>query len=616
MIAKRINDKGKGTSSFGKLIKYISRDQSADVPIKISNCELSDSLALSIREVESTQAMNQRTQKDKCYHLVVSFPLGEKPSEQILDDIESELVGAIGYGEHQRIRAIHDDKDHYHMHIAINKIHPQKYNMIEPYYDKKTLMRSCAELELKHGLMRVNHGHGEEKSQGAAADIESHRGIESLQTWVKQNAKQELMKADNWQSFNTVLAKYGLHCKQRGAGLVIGNDDGIYIKSSSIDKSFGFKQLVGKFDVFEEKSATVNTVAVDRYEVRPINMRDASISKPMWEAYQKEVNANQKIREEKLSQLWERQKIQLENAKKAYQISYDGLKNSQYLKGKKRHDAMLILKNLHEKKLKSIASDAKKQRNEFKKEHKFISYTDWLVKKAMKDDAVALEVLRNSFARNKYHLRHTITANEYDKKQYNALKTGVSKFGEVIYSAGVGEIRDDGKNLNLVNADGADILHALKLSQAKFGRLLTVGGDDDFKANVVKIAVENGLDVAFNDKKMEKIRLDLVRTKQEFDKGVTDKNHSNMLDKANPVSIFIDMRNRMVGKVKDVIKHQLFVSDGEYVYRGQRNVKDAKVALLEKNGVMFVKEISKAEADKFKKTKVGNRVTVGTSIQR
>src|SRR4029077_12978552 len=56
-----------------------------------------------VKHILSTQAQNTRAQSDKSYHLVVSFPEGERPSRAQLEDIEDRLCAALGFGDHQRV---------------------------------------------------------------------------------------------------------------------------------------------------------------------------------------------------------------------------------------------------------------------------------------------------------------------------------------------------------------------------------------------------------------------------------------------------------------------------------------------------------------------------------
>jgi len=147
MIAKRASRRKDGKSSFTKLANYITRE-SKDEEIafsRVSNCGF-DSVDLAVKEIEATQGRNTRSKADKTYHLVVSFPAGEVPSKEQLEDIEDELCKSIGLGDHQRVSAAHNDTDNFHLHIAINKIHPVSHRAVEPYYDKYSLDEACSRL--------------------------------------------------------------------------------------------------------------------------------------------------------------------------------------------------------------------------------------------------------------------------------------------------------------------------------------------------------------------------------------------------------------------------------------------------------------------------------------
>lgn len=117
----------------------------------------SQNLGWAIKEADLVQQMNKRAVTCKSYHYVVSFPEGEQPSRAVLENIESVLSGAIGYGEHQRIMAVHTNTDHLHMHVAVNRVHPETFRCIGSFHDHFTLQRETAKLEVKHDLVRDNH---------------------------------------------------------------------------------------------------------------------------------------------------------------------------------------------------------------------------------------------------------------------------------------------------------------------------------------------------------------------------------------------------------------------------------------------------------------------------
>jgi len=182
MIAKRVLSE-KRTSTAAGLVRYIvnakggidprSWEQTADYildthskaneqgekvgGVRVTNCDTDDA-ALATMLIDLTQQRNTRSKAEKTYHLVFSFPPGEQPPLEVLHAIEDELCAAIGFADHQRISAVHIDKEHLHVHVAINKVHPSGFQNIEPFRDMPRLMEACERLEILYGLERTNHG--------------------------------------------------------------------------------------------------------------------------------------------------------------------------------------------------------------------------------------------------------------------------------------------------------------------------------------------------------------------------------------------------------------------------------------------------------------------------
>lgn len=78
-----------------------------------------------MKDILVTQEQNTRSKSDKSYHLVVSCPEGERPTRNQIEDIEDWLCEAMGYCEHQRMSAVHQNTDNWHLHIAVNKVDPR-----------------------------------------------------------------------------------------------------------------------------------------------------------------------------------------------------------------------------------------------------------------------------------------------------------------------------------------------------------------------------------------------------------------------------------------------------------------------------------------------------------
>jgi hypothetical protein len=165
--------------------------------IRVTNCA-NEEPGLALVEIAAVQERNTKSQTDKTYHLIVSFPPGEKPTPGTLHDIEDSLCAAIGLADHQRISAVHNDKDHFHFHVAINKIHPRTLKAVTPYFDEWRIQAACIELEKKHGLTPTNHQmpqRGQGKLNGRAEAMELQGKQQSLIQWVRDEAGPVLLKA-------------------------------------------------------------------------------------------------------------------------------------------------------------------------------------------------------------------------------------------------------------------------------------------------------------------------------------------------------------------------------------------------------------------------------------
>ena len=136
MIAKHVAMKSVKKSDFAELVKYMTDEQEKNERIgfvSVTNCQ-SDRPDAAVLEIINTQGKNTRAESDKTFHLVVSFRAGERPDDAVLKEIEAKLCDGLGYGEHQRVSVVHHDTDNLHIHLAINKIHPTRYTILDPYY--------------------------------------------------------------------------------------------------------------------------------------------------------------------------------------------------------------------------------------------------------------------------------------------------------------------------------------------------------------------------------------------------------------------------------------------------------------------------------------------------
>src|SRR5208337_3709286 len=262
MIAKRIV-RERGASNFRRLGRYIldgaaeeeqavmarmadyilGAEKSRAANVRFSNC-ISTDAELALKEILATQAMNKRARGDRIYHLVISSPPGERPTLAQLEDIERVLVERIGLRGHQRLSATHLDTGHLHRHVAINKIHPESFRSVEPYYDKRRLMQACVELEAKHGLIRTAHGEAANVREATRTAREAMLALLRSDILPKALANPG---PRTWEELHRVLREQGLELRLRGAGLVFENAGGtVRVKACSVSRELSLKALTDK----------------------------------------------------------------------------------------------------------------------------------------------------------------------------------------------------------------------------------------------------------------------------------------------------------------------------------------------------------------------------------
>jgi hypothetical protein len=87
------------------------------------------------------------------------------------------------------------------------------------------------------------------------------------------------------------------------------------------------------------------------------------------------------------------------------------------------------------------------------------------------------------------------------------------RHGYLVYrSAGIEVFRDEGRRLAVLDPRSDEaIAMALAVAREKFGRQLTLTGDQSFQRRVVAVAVATGLNVTFADPALEALRLASVQ---------------------------------------------------------------------------------------------------------
>jgi hypothetical protein len=109
-------NKGK---AFAPLVKYVLNPEKNARIVATNMCGVTP--VQLIAELKITQDYNLRVRSPVC-HISLSFPIGERVSDQTLGSICRDYLPQMGFDNNPYFVAIHEDTDHFHAHIVTSRI--------------------------------------------------------------------------------------------------------------------------------------------------------------------------------------------------------------------------------------------------------------------------------------------------------------------------------------------------------------------------------------------------------------------------------------------------------------------------------------------------------------
>lgn len=258
MIGK-IPKTGKG---FRGTFNYLMRGKrDAENPDRLSWMETRN---LFVDDVEKIPRMMRATagQSKKCqkpvYHFLVSWREDEGPSDVSMRQVADRALIDLGLQDHQAILAAHRDTRHRHLHIMVNRVHPETGKAWHTGKDWERLERSIARQALELGFVKVDGRHNTPekmaKEAKRARDSEyqmatRREGAIPLDRWSVEEIRSRraqlgpiFEQAKSWNQLAALLEQQSLAITAKGQGLVI--DDGMsFMKLSDLGKQIRLKGL-------------------------------------------------------------------------------------------------------------------------------------------------------------------------------------------------------------------------------------------------------------------------------------------------------------------------------------------------------------------------------------
>ncbi|MDD2859666.1 MAG: relaxase/mobilization nuclease domain-containing protein [Acidiphilium sp.] len=270
MIPKNISARGggkraNGAAVFNRVAKYIEKEGDERGKTLTADCVL-DARTAAV-EMEAV-AHTCPGCKEPAMHVVLSWQADEHPTErQQRDAVETVLKNLARDGrdmsEHQWIAVLHKETDQDHLHILINRVHPETGRAVAPEWVDRSLHRAGREIEAAQGwretpgLMKWSKEQGqavptpavEREAQQAkrkperAANMESHSYSESLFSYIKSTGAEkelrQILRGDDatWADVQYSLGRHGLQLERAEKGGFTVTDGQNRVKASDALRS-------------------------------------------------------------------------------------------------------------------------------------------------------------------------------------------------------------------------------------------------------------------------------------------------------------------------------------------------------------------------------------------
>ncbi|HET7462591.1 MAG TPA: relaxase/mobilization nuclease domain-containing protein [Longimicrobium sp.] len=217
----------------------------------------------SARIMAATARDSERTEKP-VYHLIISFDPNDPVDRATMRQVADRTLRDLGLSEHQALIVAHKDRAHAHLHIMVNRVHPEDRTAWSNSWDYGRIERSLRQQEKAHGLRVVPGKHSREPGRERAPALV--RGDAAFLRAVQRDAGPHLAQARSWAELERGLAAHGLSVRVHNGGFVF--TDGVRkVKASEVDRAASRKNLerrLGSLGAYRARQAVASRTLDER----------------------------------------------------------------------------------------------------------------------------------------------------------------------------------------------------------------------------------------------------------------------------------------------------------------------------------------------------------------
>ena len=529
MIVKYIaNPKAQSSkaSRIGSLLDYIEADGRADAQkaeyIGASGNFYSDSQQGQRAEMVAL-AIEATRSKDPVDHWLLSWKEGEQPTQEQCNEAVGILKRHLGMSSsHLAVFALHRNTENYHLHVVLNRVHPDTLRVEDKGWCIDKAHKAIAEIihaqgweaernaryvADRSGQVTRASGVREPQSRSKARDHENATGEKSCERIAMEKAAPILLNAQSWAQVHEGLAQVNMRYERKGSGAMLWVGDQP-LKASCIGREFSRLRMEERLGEYQPDTRSNTMVPLPR-TAEPLRP-DMPAN---WAEYRKTLGANRKQKDAVQLQ----QRMDHRAARDMQSAEFRKERSALYQGGKWSGDALNVARSLlaadHAKRKAELMERQKRERDSLRMRFgRRKTFEQFLVEQG---EPQLVE---------QWRYRDTETPGaailgdgdeiprKRDIRDFTAQvrQSAHTRLAEIHYSSRSDPSRvsftDRGKRIDVWQAqDEAAVLAALQLAAQKWGAL-TITGPDEFKQLCAQLAAQHGFKINNPELRREIVR--------------------------------------------------------------------------------------------------------------
>lgn len=293
MIVKKVKNPKKASSKAVRISRLTSYIREPERENSQEKCVYAGARGFITNDPQSQAAemiaLSEETvrSKDTINHYVLSWREGEQPSPEQVEEVVSIFMEELGVTEHQAIYGLHADTDNLHLHLAINRVHPEtlKVVKINNGFDIEAAHRAIARIEHAQGWQREQNGRYQVLENGELGrehidadkprqpsqpkrDMENRTGEKSAERIAIEDGAPIIKQAQTWEQLHRELAAKGMRYEKAGSGATFFVGD-VGVKASSVDRGASLSKMQKRLGEYQPAQQRLEVVQREAEPLKP-----------------------------------------------------------------------------------------------------------------------------------------------------------------------------------------------------------------------------------------------------------------------------------------------------------------------------------------------------------